>query len=65
MDAALIAEREAFKKKAMAVPIMENKKRKREDDGPSKKSTSSAKTEKKSYSKFGAGGSQFKFGVLG
>ena len=28
MDAALLAEREAFKRRAMAVPIIENKKRK-------------------------------------
>jgi len=31
MDAALLAERDAFKKRAMAVPTIENKKRKTED----------------------------------
>ena len=69
MDAALIAEREAFKKKAMAVPTIENvKKRKREDEGTSKKASLSSwnKPEKKpSKNKFGTAGSQFKFGVLG
>jgi len=31
MDAALLAEREAFKRKAMAVPTVENKKRKKRE----------------------------------
>ena len=68
MDAALLAEREAFKRKAMAVPTVENKKRKKEkDDSSSKKpSSGSFKAPKSSLSsKFGVGGSQYKFGVLG
>lgn len=36
MDAALLAEREAFKRKAMAVPVLENKKKKVEKDSPKK-----------------------------
>jgi len=67
MDAALLAEREAFKRKAMAVPTVENKKRKKEkDDSSSKKpSSGSFKAPKSSLSsKFGVGGSQYKFGVL-
>lgn len=72
MDAALLAEREAFKRKAMAVPTVENKKRKKDEGSASKKQSSSAaasfKTPKSSTSytsKFGVGGSQYKFGVLG
>ncbi|XP_023320169.1 transcription initiation factor IIE subunit beta, partial [Eurytemora carolleeae] len=61
MDAALIAEREAFKRRAMAVPTVENKKKKTED---SKKSSGSMKPPKGgSFKSFGAG-SQYKFGVL-
>ena len=36
MDSALLAEREAFKRKAMAVPVLENKKKKVEKDSPKK-----------------------------
>ncbi len=62
MDAALIAEREAFKRRAMAVPTVENKKKKTED---SKKSSGSMKPPKGgSFKSFGVG-SQYKFGVLG
>ena len=60
MDAALLAEREAFKRRAMAVPTVENKKKKTDE---SKKSSSSSKPKTSSYSKFG--GSQYKFAVLG
>ena len=62
MDAALLAEREAFKRRAMAVPTVENKKKRTED---SKKSSGSMKPPKGgSFKSFGAG-SQYKFGVLG
>ena len=49
MDAALLAEREAFKRRAMAVPTIENKKRKVEEppkksSGPSKPSSATEKT---------------------
>ena len=75
MDSALLKEREDFKRRAMAVPVVENKKRKVEDT--KKSSTSggsggggggggSSKSRGPAFpSKFSAGGSQFKFGVLG
>ena len=47
MNSALLKEREEFRKRAMAVPVVENKKRKVEE--PAKKSSSSkppASTEK-------------------
>ena len=63
MDAALLAEREAFKRRAMAVPTVENKKKKTDD---SKKSSGSMKPPKGgSYKQFGSVGSSYKFGVLG
>jgi len=71
MDAALLAERDAFKKRAMAVPTIENKKRKVEE--PPKKSSGSSKpssaTEKTNINRMkntmGSGStSQYKFGVL-
>ena len=72
MDAALKREREDFKRRAMAVPVVENKKRKVEDTGgsSSKKSASSsaAKSGKSGpafTSKYSSGGSNYKFGVLG
>ena len=72
MDAALKREREDFKRRAMAVPVVENKKRKVEDTGGSisKKSASSsaAKSGKSGpafTSKYSSGGSNYKFGVLG
>ena len=73
MDAALLAEREAFKRRAMAVPTIENKKRKI-DIGTAAKSGSGAKPPagssgdkgpSSSAAKFkGVSGSQYKFGVL-
>jgi hypothetical protein len=39
MDAALLAEREAFKRRAMAVPTIENKKRKTDTGSKGKAST--------------------------
>lgn len=69
MDAALLAEREAFKKRAMAVPTIENKKRKVEE--PPKKSSGSSKptsaTEKVNINRLKSSmgsSSQYKFGVL-
>jgi len=67
MDAALLKEREDFKKRAMAVPVVENKKRKLEDSGSSNKKSSASsviKSRPAFTSKFSAGGSQYKFGVL-
>jgi len=67
MNSALLKEREEFRKRAMAVPVVENKKRKVEE--PAKKSSSSkppASTEKvfqKMKSSMGST-SQYKFGVL-
>merc|ERR1719495_2647049 len=69
MDAALLAEREAFKRKAMAVPTIENKKKRPEE--PVKKSSGSSKpvtaTEKVNINRMKAtmgSSSQYKFGVL-
>ena len=69
MDAALLAEREAFKRRAMAVPTIENKKRKVEE--PPKKSSGSSKpssaTEKTNINRMKntmGSTSQYKFGVL-
>jgi len=69
MDAALLAEREAFKKRAMAVPTIENKKRKVEE--PPKKSSGASKptsaTEKVNINRLKSSmgsSSQYKFGVL-
>jgi len=69
MDAALLAEREAFKRKAMAVPVLENKKKKVEE--PPKKgfiSRPTSSSEKvnvnKLKSSMGGSSSQYKFGVL-
>jgi transcription initiation factor TFIIE subunit beta len=74
MDAALIAERRAFQQKAMAVPVLENKRVKREEPSSSKKPSYSAKkppkppsaTEKLDLSRLKNMGttSQFKFSVL-
>jgi len=67
MDAALLKEREDFKKRAMAVPVVENKKRKLEDSGSSNKKSAASSVSKSRpafTSKFSAGGSQYKFGVL-
>jgi len=77
MDSALLAERNEFRKRAMAVPVVENKKKKTDDSSATSKKTSSggsgagsgsskpAKSGGGSYgSKFGSGGSQYKFGVL-
>jgi len=69
MDAALKREREDFKRRAMAVPVVENKKRKVEDTSTAKKSASSsaAKSGKSGpsfTSKYSSGGSNYKFGVL-
>lgn len=72
MDAALLAEREAFKRRAMAVPVLENKKRKVEKESPKKpvsskptssKPISDEATIKRMKSSMGAS-SQYKFGVL-
>jgi len=73
MDAALLAEREAFKRRAMAVPTVENKKRKVEEvkevkhkrpegNKPASKPSGGGQAMKKS-SAMGAS-SQYKFGVL-
>eukprot|EP00088_Acartia_fossae_P003196 TRINITY_DN11323_c0_g1_i1.p1 TRINITY_DN11323_c0_g1~~TRINITY_DN11323_c0_g1_i1.p1 ORF type:complete len:283 (+),score=54.69 TRINITY_DN11323_c0_g1_i1:31-879(+) len=64
MDAALLAEREAFKRRAMAVPTVENKKKKVEKEEKKSSSSASKPPKSTSYSKFGVGGSQFKFNVL-
>lgn len=71
MNADLKAEREAFRKRAMALPTVENKKKKTEDSSSSssaskKVSGGSFKPPKSSSygSKFGSSGSQYKFGVL-
>lgn len=71
MDAALLAEREAFKRRAMAVPVLENKKKKVEKESP-KKPVSSKPTSSKPISdeerlkrmKSMGASSQYKFGVL-
>ncbi|XP_008551982.1 transcription initiation factor IIE subunit beta [Microplitis demolitor] len=73
MDPALLRERELFKKRSLATPTVEKKKRDRErettrDDGSGKKqkvssSSSGPKAESTSY-KTMAGSSQYKFGVL-
>ena len=70
MDAALKREREDFKRRAMAVPVVENKKRKVEDTSTAKKSGSSSapksgKSGPSFTSKYSSGGSNYKFGVLG
>jgi hypothetical protein len=77
MDAALLAEREAFKRRAMAVPVIENKKRKTDGaaggksgggakpppaGGSGDKAPSGGKFKGGSGSQFS--GSQYKFGVL-
>ncbi len=74
MDAALLAEREAFKRRAMAVPTIENKKRKTESSTTAAKGSSSGGAKPPggsgaekgtSANKFkGTSGSQYKFGVL-
>jgi len=75
MDAALLAERKAFKMKAMAVPVVENKKLKREEPSSSKRSSSSSKkpskppsaTEKLDLARLKStmgSSSQYKFSVL-
>lgn len=76
MDAALIAERNAFKRKAMAVPVLENKKvcLPKKEEPPKRPSSSSSKksskpssaTEKLDIARLkGMGGtSQYKFSVL-
>jgi len=71
MDAALLAEREAFKRRAMAVPTIENKKRKVEKESPkktmsSKPSSSKPVSDKERLDRMKAMGasSQYKFGVL-
>ena len=65
----MLAEREAFKRRAMAVPTIENKKRKVEE--PPKKSSASSKppTEKSNINRMknamgSSSSSQYKFGVL-
>ena len=77
MDAALLREREAFKRKAMALPVVENK-AKAGKSGSSSKSASdgskkAAAAEQSAKAKLelaqmksvgGSSGSQFKFGVL-
>ena len=70
MDAALKREREDFKRRAMAVPVVENKKRKVEDTSTAKKTASSSapksgKSGPSFTSKYSSGGSNYKFGVLG
>jgi len=74
MDAALIRERDAFKRKAMAVPVLENKKPKKEEPPKRPSNSSSSRKEKKPASATdkldmarmkGMGGtSQYKFSVL-
>jgi len=67
MDAALLAEREAFKRRAMAVPTIENKKKKVERESPKKpapsKPSSKAPITAEQRKAMGAS-SQYKFGVL-
>jgi len=70
MDSALLAEREAFKRKAMAVPVLENKKKKVEKDSPKKPVKPETKkpvlTDQERLARMKAMGasSQYKFGVL-
>jgi len=70
MDAALLAEREAFKRRAMAVPVVENKKRKVEKESPKKpvpsKPASKPISDKERLDRMKSMGasSQYKFGVL-
>lgn len=70
MDAALLAEREAFKRKAMAVPVLENKKKKMEKDSPKKPAKPEVKKpvltdgERLARMKAMGASSQYKFGVL-
>jgi len=70
MDAALLAEREAFKRKAMAVPVLENKKKKVEAPSPKKpvsnKPPSKPVSDQEKMARIKAMGasSQYKFGVL-
>lgn len=44
MDPALLREREAFKKRALATPVVENKRKEANNDGPPKKKAKSAAT---------------------
>jgi len=75
MDSALLAERRAFKQKAMAVPVVENKRVKRDEPSSSKRPSSSSKkpskppsaTEKLDLARLKStmgSSSQYKFSVL-
>jgi len=74
MDPSLLREREAFKRKAFATPVVENKKKKDdkssyEDESkkkprPAPRSTASAPRIDASNYKHMSGSSQYKFGVL-
>jgi len=70
MNKELWAERNAFKKRAMAVPVLENKKKKTEEpatNSSTKKTSSGSFKPPKSSSSYGSkfgSGSQYKFGVL-
>ncbi len=76
MDASLLREREAFKRKAMAIPTVEGKRAKKEERKgsstssskapPSSSSSSSAraKLDLAQMKSMSSGSSQFKFGVL-
>ncbi len=77
MDSALLREREAFKRKAMALPTVENKKSKHssassssskhrppKDGAGTSGSAAKAKLDLQQMKQIASGSSQFKFGVL-
>ena len=78
MDSALLREREAFKRKAMALPTVENKKSKHSSSSSSSSSkhrppkdgagtsgsAAKAKLDLQQMKQIASGSSQFKFGVL-
>lgn len=63
MNSALLREHEAFKKRALATPVVENKKKDVSEPAPKKPKTSSQKPREFNY-KTASGGSQYNFSVL-
>ena len=67
MNSSLLKEREEFRKRAMAVPVVENKKRKVEESSAKKSSSKPAVNMEKVFAKIKSqmgSTSQYKFGVL-
>jgi len=66
MDPALLREREAFKKRALSNPVIENKKKDASEPPPKKKpkSSSQPKPQKDFNYKSYSGSSQYNFGIL-